>query len=137
MGDCDSDSSDEIPVAEQVIYQRRKALGFPKMTDSEMLQQSSKEKVLVAVGGCVFDVTAWINEHPGGPLVLQRNTGMDVTDMFNRVGHSDNAREKLAGFFVADLVETEEGQRAIAAAKTKQPPPEPPKVTARKMLPPL
>lgn len=48
--------------------------------------------------------------------------------------HSDDAREKLAGFFVADLKETEEGQAAMAAAKTKQPPPEPPKVAARKLL---
>jgi len=126
-----------MSLAEKTIYERRAALGFPKMTDVEMIKQSSEDKLLMAVGGIVFDVTAWGDEHPGGKLVLQRNAGVDVTQMFNRVGHSDAAREKLATLFVADLQETEEGRAMMAQKQLKKPPPEPPKVTAKKLLPPL
>jgi hypothetical protein len=47
-----------------------------------------------------------VNKHPGGLLMMTRNAGLDVTAVFNRVGHSARARAMLADMYVGDLVLT-------------------------------
>jgi len=36
----------------------------------------------VIVDGVVYDVTKWIDEHPGSPEVLLKRAGQDVTQAF-------------------------------------------------------
>lgn len=38
---------------------------------------------------CVFNVTHWIPEHPGGAEILIENLGIDATNNFEAIGHSD------------------------------------------------
>ena len=64
----------------------------------------------------MFDITDYVNKHPGGPRMMTQNAGLDVTAVFNRVGHSARARTLLADMYVGDLVLT--GQ-AAAAARTR------------------
>ena len=60
----------------------------------------------MAIDGRVFDITHYVNKHPGGLLMMTRNAGLDVTAVFNRVGHSARARAMLADMYVGDLVLT-------------------------------
>ena len=51
----------------------------------------------------VYDVTAFLQEHPGGEAVLTENSGLDSTEQFEDAGHSSDAREMLAEFLVGEL----------------------------------
>ncbi|KAM0989656.1 hypothetical protein ACFX15_013056 [Malus domestica] len=51
----------------------------------------------------VYDVTKFLEDHPGGDDVLVSATGKDATDDFEDVGHSDNARDMLKDFYVGEI----------------------------------
>lgn len=37
----------------------------------------------VAVDGVAYNLTAWAESHPGGPLVLERSAGKDMSEAFH------------------------------------------------------
>jgi cytochrome b involved in lipid metabolism len=39
----------------------------------------------VVIDGTVYDVTQFINEHPGGPRILRRSAGKDASKSFWKV----------------------------------------------------
>ncbi|KAL9411232.1 hypothetical protein AB3S75_044927 [Citrus x aurantiifolia] len=43
----------------------------------------------------VYEVTKFLEDHPGGDEVLLSVTGKDATDDFEDVGHSPSAREMM------------------------------------------
>lgn len=60
--------------------------------------------VLFMVGGPkVYDVTKYLNEHPGGPEIVLDYAGKDADDMFEDIGHSSGAREKLKSLLIGSL----------------------------------
>ncbi|KAH9951723.1 hypothetical protein B0H21DRAFT_717210, partial [Amylocystis lapponica] len=51
-----------------------------------------------------YDVTKFIDEHPGGDeVILQRPVSKDATEAFEDVGHSDEARDILKGLLVGEF----------------------------------
>ena len=57
-----------------------------------------------AVNGKVYDLTKWINQHPGGPRRILAMCGKDASDAFNGQ-HGGQARpaKELAGFEIGTL----------------------------------
>lgn len=53
----------------------------------------------------VYDVTTFMQEHPGGEEVLLDVLGIDATESFEDVGHSNDARELLKDYLLGDLHE--------------------------------
>ncbi|XP_049574620.1 cytochrome b5 type B [Syngnathus scovelli] len=51
----------------------------------------------------VYDVTSFLEEHPGGEEVLLEQAGADATESFEDVGHSTDAREMLQQFYIGEL----------------------------------
>ncbi|XP_061671170.1 cytochrome b5 [Syngnathoides biaculeatus] len=51
----------------------------------------------------VYDVTRFLEEHPGGEEVLLEQAGADATESFEDVGHSTDAREMLQQFCIGEL----------------------------------
>ncbi|RVW19114.1 Cytochrome b5 [Vitis vinifera] len=51
----------------------------------------------------VYDVTKFLEDHPGGDDVLLSATGKDATDDFEDVGHSSSARAMMDEFHVGDI----------------------------------
>ncbi|KAK2979251.1 hypothetical protein RJ640_001641, partial [Escallonia rubra] len=51
----------------------------------------------------VYDVTKFLDDHPGGDEVLLSATGKDATDDFEDVGHSSSARAMMDEFFVGEI----------------------------------
>ncbi|XP_071766037.1 cytochrome b5 type B [Centroberyx gerrardi] len=51
----------------------------------------------------VYDITGFLEEHPGGEEVLLEQAGADATESFEDVGHSTDAREMLEQYYVGEL----------------------------------
>ncbi|KAK9235550.1 cytochrome b5-like heme/steroid binding domain-containing protein, partial [Lipomyces kononenkoae] len=64
---------------------------------------ATQDDLWMVIHGKVYDATKFIDEHPGGEEVLLDVGGMDATDAFEDVGHSDEARKILDGLRVGDL----------------------------------
>ncbi|KAF5294072.1 hypothetical protein FQA39_LY13546 [Lamprigera yunnana] len=51
----------------------------------------------------VYDVTDFLNQHPGGSEVLLEHAGRDASYAFRSTGHSKAALYALNGFYIGDL----------------------------------
>ncbi|KAF3686441.1 Cytochrome b5 Microsomal cytochrome b5 type A [Channa argus] len=51
----------------------------------------------------VYDITSFLEEHPGGEEVLLEQAGGDATESFEDVGHSTDAREMLQQYYIGEL----------------------------------
>jgi len=75
-----------------------------KMYASEEIAKHNKEEDMwMIVHGKVYDVTKFAEDHPGGPEILSEHAGVDATEAFEEVFHSDAAREQLKDFYLGDL----------------------------------
>lgn len=54
-------------------------------------------------GPKVYDVTKYLEEHPGGSEVLLDHAGKYADEMFEDIGHSGDAKEKLKTLLVGEL----------------------------------
>ncbi|XWS13440.1 hypothetical protein CRYUN_Cryun36dG0037500 [Craigia yunnanensis] len=55
------------------------------------------------INGKVYDVTKFLEDHPGGDEVLLSATGKDATDDFEDVGHSDSAKDMMDQYYVGEI----------------------------------
>jgi cytochrome b involved in lipid metabolism len=51
----------------------------------------------------VCDVTKYVDDHPGGPVVLQGKGGKDATKSFNDVSHTEEAIKKMLTFKIGEV----------------------------------
>lgn len=51
----------------------------------------------------VYDITSFVEEHPGGEEVLLEQAGSDATESFEDVGHSTDAREMLQQYYIGEV----------------------------------
>jgi len=64
---------------------------------------SSQSDCWVVLHGNVYDVTKYLDEHPGGPEIIADVAGMDATSEFEDTGHSEDARETLKKFLIGKV----------------------------------
>ncbi|CAF4176609.1 unnamed protein product [Rotaria socialis] len=62
-----------------------------------------EKKCVIVINNRVYDVTKFIDEHPGGEEVLKEQQGRDASSAFEDVGHSSDAREQMKQFEIAEL----------------------------------
>ncbi|XP_073305115.1 cytochrome b5 [Primulina huaijiensis] len=72
-------------------------------TMEEASEHNTSEDCWVVIDGKVYDVTTYLEEHPGGDDILLGATGKDATDEFEDAGHSKTARELMGQFFIGEL----------------------------------
>ena len=67
----------------------------------------------------MYDVTSYLDDHPGGAEVMLDVGGQDADEFFEDIGHSNDAREELEKHLIGTLKldEEEKKRRAAAAAK--------------------
>ncbi|KAL3458631.1 hypothetical protein BJX64DRAFT_301836 [Aspergillus heterothallicus] len=65
------------------------------------------DDVWIILHNKVYDVTKYLEDHPGGAAVLIEVAGSDATQAFEDIGHSDEAREQLEPYYVGGLPDTE------------------------------
>ncbi|KAK6163739.1 hypothetical protein DH2020_000603 [Rehmannia glutinosa] len=72
-------------------------------TLAEVGEHNTREDCWVTVFGKVYNVTTFLDEHPGGDEILLAATGKDATDEFDDVGHSHDAWAMLEKYYVGEL----------------------------------
>jgi len=71
---------------------------------SDVQAAHTREKCWAAIGGNVYDLTAWISEHPGGEKKILSICGTDGTDAFIKQHGSQAAvAEILKDFKIGTL----------------------------------
>ncbi|KAK1289793.1 hypothetical protein QJS10_CPB18g00682 [Acorus calamus] len=72
-------------------------------TLEDVSKHNTSKDCWLIINGKVYDVTKFLEDHPGGDDVLLSATGKDATDDFEDVGHSTSAREMMDGFYVGEI----------------------------------
>ena len=62
----------------------------------------------------VYDVTKFLDDHPGGTEIMVDVTGRDATDDFEDVVHSATARKQLEGLYIGELHEDDKAKMRSA-----------------------
>ncbi|KAJ3479997.1 hypothetical protein NLI96_g8668 [Meripilus lineatus] len=86
------------------------------VTYEELKANNHKKSLYLLLHEKVYDVTKFIDEHPGGDEVILAETSKDATEAFEDVGHSDEARALLTDMFVGEF-EKNSGLKVQSAAK--------------------
>ncbi|CAN3480860.1 cytochrome b5 [Diutina catenulata] len=74
-----------------------------EFTADEVAKHDTLDDLWVIYNGEVYDITKYIDEHPGGEEVVVDCAGTDATEAFDDIGHSDEAKEILASLKVGKL----------------------------------
>jgi cytochrome-b5 reductase len=78
-----------------------------KYTLSEVAKHNTESDCWVVVHGAVVDVTKFLSTHPGGLAALSKpgRGGCDVTEHFERIGHSEKARSIMRSMQIGILID--------------------------------
>jgi len=76
-----------------------------KFSLKEVSEHNSNKSTWLVIHDDIFDVTKFLDEHPGGEEVLLEQAGKDATENFEDVGHSTDARELMKEYKVGTLTE--------------------------------
>ncbi|KAJ8268002.1 hypothetical protein COCON_G00131740 [Conger conger] len=70
---------------------------------SEVEERNTFKSTWIIINNNIYDVTKFLEEHPGGEEVLREQAGGDATENFEDVGHSTDAREMAASYKIGEL----------------------------------
>ncbi|EFB15322.1 hypothetical protein PANDA_012887, partial [Ailuropoda melanoleuca] len=69
----------------------------------EVAKRNSMKEIWLVIHGRVYDITRFLNEHPGGEEVLLEQASAGASESFEDVGHSSDAREMLKQYYIGDV----------------------------------
>ncbi|XP_059178076.1 cytochrome b5-like [Physella acuta] len=81
---------------------------------SDVKTHNDAKSTYLIVHNKVYDVTKFLEEHPGGEEVLLEQAGGDATEAFEDVGHSTDARDLMNDYFVGDLHPDDRSKKTYA-----------------------
>ncbi|XP_057454877.1 cytochrome b5-like [Lotus japonicus] len=73
------------------------------LTFEDVALHNHKKDCWIIINGKVYDVTPFLDDHPGGDEALITATEKDATIDFEDVGHSDSAIEMMEQYFVGEV----------------------------------
>merc|ERR1712179_5695 len=82
----------------------------------EIKEHNNAESLWMAIEGRVYDVTKFQDDHPGGPDVLLSTGGVDATDAFEEVMHSEQAKKEMEDFCIGKLKGYVKPEKSATAA---------------------
>ncbi|CAG2100284.1 unnamed protein product [Medioppia subpectinata] len=92
-------------------------------TRDEVRDHDDTDSLWVIVDGYVYDVTRFLEEHPGGQEVLKEYGGDDATHRFDEVGHSADALDMMKkyriGRALGDDLEFQDFEATSASSVTE------------------
>lgn len=79
---------------------------LPEYTESQV-RECAGDRCIVIIYELVYDLTDFLDEHPGGMESLLEMSGMDATNVFEDVGHSQLARTVMLRYAIGRLAANE------------------------------
>jgi len=76
-------------------------------TRAEVSNHTGKNEPYIIIHNKVYNVTEWLNDHPGGNAILMENAGTDATQAFEDQGHSHIARDLMNQFLIGECLPEE------------------------------
>jgi cytochrome b involved in lipid metabolism len=99
---------------------------LPLYTLEEVSKHNDRSNCWIIIEGHIYDVGRFLDEHPGGEEVILELAGMDATEGFDQIGHSDDARDLLKTMMIGHL------DASAPAPQHTKPAQEPPKTAEAK-----
>ncbi|TYH95813.1 hypothetical protein ES332_A12G133200v1 [Gossypium tomentosum] len=84
----------------------------------DLVKHKDRNDCWLLISGKVYNVTQFLEDHPGGDEVLLAASGKDATDDFEDVGHSDDAREQMQKYYIGEVDATTIPARRTYKAQT-------------------
>lgn len=69
----------------------------------EISKHNTESSCWIVVYNKVFDVTPFLDKHPGGGKIIVKTAGKDATEAYERAFHSPKARGMLKGYLIGKL----------------------------------
>jgi cytochrome-b5 reductase len=83
---------------------------------SDVAAHKSENDCWIVIHGKVYDVTEFLDKHPGGADIIMDDAGADVTTQFEDTGHSDDARKDMLKYEVGVI---KAGEQKVGKTKGK------------------
>jgi len=104
--------------APRLITEKLRGKGFPSLfpanskmkqfTWEEVAQHNTASSCWVYIGNAVYDITTWLDRHPGGRDILLLTAGRDVSDLFVTYHpFTDKAASVIAKYQIGEISSTE------------------------------
>jgi len=100
-----------------------------EVTRAELRKHRTRRDAWMAINGAVFNVTSYMDFHPGGWDELVKGVGKDATDLFNEVHRWVNYEGLLAACLVGKLVDGPPEQKEDSSS--------PPELNPIPVIPPI
>ncbi|KAI8799840.1 microsomal cytochrome b5 [Cladochytrium replicatum] len=84
---------------------------------ADITAHNKRKDIWLVIEGKVYNITKFMDEHPGGEEVLLEQGGGDATEAFEEIGHSDDAKELLKEYLIGELKESEKAAKPTPAPK--------------------
>jgi cytochrome b involved in lipid metabolism len=85
---------------ERILELQKKHPGMKILTDKDFDEADQTDQTWVVIGEKVYDLTKFIDLHPGGEEVLIKAKGKNASTMFEHVGHSDEAIKMMKDYYI-------------------------------------
>lgn len=107
MGCADDESADTTDTADPVDTGTETVQDTgEQFTMTEVEDNDSTESCWTVIEDGVFDLSDWVDQHPGGPDRIEQLCGTDGTQMFTNQHSGDSApQEQLSEFRIGELAD--------------------------------
>ncbi|KAK1249720.1 hypothetical protein MKX08_009723 [Trichoderma sp. CBMAI-0020] len=78
-------------------------MGLKTVSVRDVQEHNQPDDIWMVIHNKVYNVTNYLEDHPGGVDILVGEAGKDATQVFEDVGHSDEARELLEDLLVGEI----------------------------------
>ncbi|XP_050663751.1 cytochrome b5-like [Leptidea sinapis] len=87
-------------------------------TREELKARNTETDCILIIHNGVYNVTEFLEEHPGGLEVLMELAGKDASEAFEDVSHSSDARSLMKKYKIGELVEADRTASKASFATT-------------------
>ena len=78
------------------------------ISDAELQTANNSQKCWVVIKGKVYDVSKYLQDHPGGEQILLNNSGTkDATAGFEQAEHTQGAQDKMQTMLIGEYQKTQ------------------------------
>ncbi|CAH0561032.1 unnamed protein product [Brassicogethes aeneus] len=84
------------------LYKEVKQLTLEEVKKHDGVMEKT---VWVVIRDIVYDVTEYMEDHPGGSDLILEHAGKDGTKDFENTGHSNDAKKELKKYKIGEIIE--------------------------------